>query len=266
MKGSLIPAVVTAGGRLPEALAARVGTDIKALLKIRGVPLLEIVVSALRESGGVSTIAVVGPESVREIALDAGANLLLPEGASGSDNMIAGLRAIHGEAGKGRAILAASDMYGLSAIAVADAIARAADAEGDILFPVVTRVAYEARFPDSPNIWAPIDGEEYTGGSLTFVKPVAIERNHAIIEAVFEARKSQWAMARLLGMPFFFKFLLRRLTIPEVEDKATQITGSQCRALLNADARLAADIDTVQDWEYAVRRATGESGRDHKRE
>jgi hypothetical protein len=149
---------------------------------------------------------------------------------------------------------------------VADAIARAADAEGDILFPVVTRAAYEARFPDSPNIWAPIDGEEYTGGSLTFVKPVAIERNHAIIEAVFEARKSQWAMARLLGMPFFFKFLLRRLTIPEMEDKATQITGSQCRALLNADARLAADIDTVQDWEYAVRRATGESGRDHKRE
>lgn len=257
MRNGAIPAVVTAGGRLPADFAAKAGTDIKALVEIGGVPLLTIVVSALRESGGVGRIVVVGPEAVSATAKQAGADLVLPEGATGPENMASGLRAIAddaSEANGGRAILAASDMYALTSAVVSDALGRAADTDGDFLFPVVTRAAYEARFPGSPNVFAPVDGGEFTGGSLIFLRPAALGRNRAVMEAVFEARKSQWAMARLLGINFLAKFLLRRLTIPEIENKASQITNCVCRALLDADARLAADIDSMQDWEYASRR------------
>jgi hypothetical protein len=64
-------------------------------------------------------------------------------------------------------------------------------------------------------------------------------------------------MARLLGPVFLLRFLARRLTIPEAEARASQITGCQCRVLMDADPRLSCDVDHLADYEYALRIAEG---------
>jgi GTP:adenosylcobinamide-phosphate guanylyltransferase len=251
-------AVVTAGGRLSGDLADRAGTTVKALAPLAGAPLLGRVVSALRSAGGVTRIVVVGPKAeIESVARAAGADEVHDEGETGPQNVRIGLRAVlEAVEGEGRAVVASSDLPFLDPEAVCHLLDRAAGVpSADILFPVISRRAYESVFPGSPNVWAPLAGGEYTGGSLLVVRPAAIERNQALIERVFAARKSQFQMARLLGPVFLVKFLARRLTIDEAEARASQITGCQCRALLDADPRLSCDVDHLADYEYALRMA-----------
>jgi len=52
-------------GDFPDA-AQRYGTDVKALVKIGGVTLLEIALNALRDVPNVKRLAVIGPRSVQK--------------------------------------------------------------------------------------------------------------------------------------------------------------------------------------------------------
>jgi GTP:adenosylcobinamide-phosphate guanylyltransferase len=254
-----VAAVVTAGGRLTGALAARAGTDVKALAPVAGQPLLGRAIEALRSAGSVTRIVVVGPRArIEQAALDAGADEVHDEGLTGPDNVRIGLHALFDAIGDGRAIVASSDLPFLDSDAVGDLLHRArGEPVADILFPVISRSGYEAVFPGSPNVWTPLGGGEYTGGSLVIVRPAALERNRMLIERVFAARKSQFQMARLLGPAFLAKFLTRRLTIPEAETRASQITGCACRALMDADPRISCDVDSLADYDYALRIAEG---------
>ena len=251
-----VPAVVTAGGRLTGPLADAAGTDLKALAPVGGVPMLARVVTALRGCAGVGRIVVVGPvERVEALACAAGADTVLPEGATGPENVERGLRDAAAEArtfAHGQALLAATDAAFLTPGAVASLLEQAgALGDADIVFPVIARADYERVFPGSPNVWTPLGGAEWTGGSLQMVRADALERNRALIERVFAARKSQWEMARLLGLGFALRFKMGKLTIADAEARASQLTGCRCRALVGADPRLAADIDDLADWQWA---------------
>jgi GTP:adenosylcobinamide-phosphate guanylyltransferase len=256
--GDGIPAFITAGGRLSGETAEHAGTTIKALAEMDGVPLMARVIHALRATAEVGRIVVIGPKAELEgVARDAGADDVLPEGKTGPENLSIGLRHYQEHLGERRVLFAASDLPFLHENAVSALLAQMTnDAHSDVVYPVIHREDYEAHFPGSPNTWARLAGREYTGGSVLLLRPAAIERNRATIERVFEARKNLWAMASLLGPAFALKFAIGRLTIPDVEARASRITGCRCRALMGADPRLAADVDTVDDLHYARRRLT----------
>jgi molybdopterin-guanine dinucleotide biosynthesis protein A len=254
--GDGIPAFVTAGGRLTGEAADHAGTTIKALADMDGAPLLARVIGALRATTEVGRIVVIGPKAELErVARDAGADEVLPEGATGPENLSIGLRHYAEQLGERRVLFAASDLPFLHETAIGGLLTHLTnDPHSDVVYPVIHRADYEAHFPDSPNTWARLAGQEYTGGSVLLLRPAAIERNRATIERVFAARKNLLAMASLLGPAFAFKFAVGRLTIPDVEARASRITGCRCRALIGADPRLAADVDTVDDLHYARRR------------
>lgn len=255
----LLPAIVTAGGRLSGPLTESAGTSIKALAPLGGRPLVAHVLDALRASGRVGTVAVVGPRGhLAEAGIEGHAPLLVDEGQTGPENILRGLRALaelHGSGGKndGHVLLSATDvpfLTGDSVRALVEA-AEADAADADIVFPILHRRDYESRFPGSPNEYARLRDGELTGGSVQLVRPSAIEANLPLIEKAFAARKSQVEMARLLGLPFILRFLTRQLTVAQAEEQASRLTGCRCRALVVRDARLAADIDSVADYDYA---------------
>lgn len=252
MNAARLPAVVTAGGRLTGDLAAEAGTTIKALAPIGGTPLIHTALAALRAAKRIGTIAVVGPADALVQAGAAGDHTL-EEGETGPENVRRGLAAVRADAGEGLVVVSTSDLPFVTSEAV-DALLERAPADADIVFPVVTREAYLDVFPRSPNTFAPLAGRFYTGGSVLLVRPTAIERNHALIERVFAARKSQTRTALLLGLPFLLRFAARRLTIAQAEARASALTGCRCHALLGADPRLAMDVDTLDDYRYAKAR------------
>jgi hypothetical protein len=65
------------------------------------------------------------------------------------------------------------------------------------------------------------------------------DENRALWEALTNARKEAWRLARVIGVPFLLKFLLRRMGLPEIEAKAAQITGYPVQIILNPHAESA---------------------------
>ncbi len=251
-----IAAVVTAGGRISGDFAARAGVGVKALCPLGGGLLIDRILGALRAVPAVGPIAVVGPvEELSKITLPPD-TFLVAEGATGPENVGRGIRAVHEYAPNVRAdrlLLCTSDLPFVDGDAVR-ALLNSAPADADIVYPVVTREAYLAAFPGSPNTFARLAGREYTGGSVLVVNPDALTANRHLIEAVFAARKSQIAMARLLGLSFTLRFLTNRLTIERAERRASQIIGCACRALREAPPTVCADIDTAEEYEWVLSR------------
>jgi molybdopterin-guanine dinucleotide biosynthesis protein A len=249
-------ALITAGGRLSPELAAVCGTTVKALARLDESSFIERVMGALRDSGRVSVIAIVGP--VGELrAAGVSADVWVEEGATGPENIhrgIAGLREAGHLRDEERLLLTATDTVFLHGDTVRDLIGIAeTQPEADIVFPIVRRAAYEARFPDSPNVYALLANGAFTGSSAQIVRPSAIDRCLPDIEKAFAARKSQWQMAKLLGWNFIVRFVMRTLTVADAVAKVSAVTGLNCYAPIFEDARIAADIDTLADYEYAKR-------------
>jgi len=257
-----MPAVVTAGGRIDGEFAREAGTDLKALAPVGGRPVIAHVIDALRASGRVSHVFVVGPKA-RLGAVDTGADEVLEEGATGPENFRRGLERCAEVRGgdDGPALLCATDLAFLSPEAVRWLADQTGTADADIVFPIVDEPTYMAAFPGSPNTFAPLVDGHLTGGSLQIVRPRVILENMHLIEAGFAARKSQLAMARLLGPGLVLRFLFKRLTVAAAEARVAKIIGCRVRALrIGPDApglvgpRLCADIDGPEDYEYVRRR------------
>lgn len=249
-------ALVTAGGLLSPELSALCGTKIKALAPLGDRHFIEHVCAAIRASGTVETIAVVGNVAALR---DAGviADIWVEAGATLPENLrraIAALREAGYLGGEERLLLCATDAVFLHADTVRELCRAAEDApDADIVFPLVREADYERWFPGSPNVYVPLAGESVTGSSVQIVRPAGIERSLPHIERAFAARKSQWQMVRLLGAGFVWRFVTRTLSVADAVKKVEGATGLTVHAPFLSDARVAADVDSAADYEYAKR-------------
>ncbi len=50
-------------------------------------------------------------------------------------------------------------------------------------------------------------------------------------------------MARVIGIPFVFKYLTGRLRVDDVERKMEQLLGAKCAAIYTSYASIGADVD-----------------------
>jgi len=251
-----LPALITAGGRLSPDFAAHCGTDLKALALLGKQMLIERVIAALRESGLVSTIGIVGPVE-RLQGAGVRADLWIEEGQTGPENIQRGIAALR-ESGslrsEERLVICATDVAFLHADTIRELHQVAEQRpDADIVFPIVRGETYDTAFPGSPNTYAPLADGRFTGSSVQIVRPDAITRNLPLIEKAFAARKSQMAMAQLLGLPFILRFVTRTLTVAAAEARVGAVTGLRCHAPVFTDARIAADVDLLADYQYACR-------------
>ncbi|GAB4457546.1 MAG: nucleotidyltransferase family protein [Armatimonadaceae bacterium] len=255
-----IPAIVTAGGPVGGDLAAQAGTDLKALLPIGGEPLLVHVLQALRHAPGVGSITVIGPKSrIETVARDAGAERVIEAGRDGDENLMIGLEALSAARGADSApgqpvLFAASDLPFLDTEATTEFLNAATGKDADIVYPILTRQRFAAAFPDVPKTYARLADGEMTGGSVLLLNPDALLRNRNLIGEVFQARKNELAMAKLLGFAFAVRYKMGKLTVADAVRRASELTGCSCAVLSDADPRLAYDIDDTTDYNDAVRR------------
>ncbi len=254
-RASGLPAFITAGARVKGALAERAGTELKALIPVQGIPVLVRIIQALRQSEDVGTIVVVGPQSTLEgIAQDAGADVVLPEGDGGIENLVRGFQAYRDVVGDGQALFVASDLPFLETDAISGFLQQVQGIESDILYPIVARSVFEIAYPGVPKTFARLAEGEFTGASVMRMRPEAILRSRPLIEQVFAARKNPMGMAKLLGFWHILKFATGRLTIAQAETRASILTGCACVAMREADHRIAYDMDDLTDYQYAMHR------------
>jgi len=237
-------AVVLAAGRLREDEAARTGQAIKALVVIGGRTPLQAMLDALRASGSVARILVVGPAAAREAV--SGYNLWLDERASGEDNLLAGLHAGQTQ----RVILCASDIPFVTPQDIRNFL-DLVPSDAAVGYPIFEKQEFLARFPGGRDKFAKVGAQYWTGGSVCVVDRELALRNERLIRSAFRARRSQTAMASLLGPVVLFKHATGALRVEDVVTRLGSLLGGKAVGIRGANPRLAMDCDSAADIEYA---------------
>ena len=246
-----IDAVLPAGGRIGGAFADVTGVGIKALMEIDGQTILRRTIDVLRATGRIGRIVVVGPEQALSEARECGADAAVEEGATGPENNFRGLEWLqqNRDGCSSRVVIATTDLPFLTPGAIIRFL-NSCPPDADLVVPIMTSAAFEARFPDSINQYVRLRDGEFTIGCVFLVNPSTLLSNKAHIEQVFEARKSQWQMAKLVGLPVALRFLSRQLTIEHIIDRVSTILRCRGAAITDAPPELAFDIDHLSEYEY----------------
>ena len=239
-----VDAVVLAAGRFTGPQMRQAGAAIKALVNVAGTTPLEAVVRALRSSNAIERLIVVAPREVHACGMPV--DTWVDERATGEDNVLAGLHA----ASTRRTLLSASDLPFVESAHVEDLFDRVPQ-DADFAYPVYERTEFLASFPGGRTRFARVGPAEYTGGSMCIVNTHIALRQQALIRGGFAARKSQLALASLLGARGLVRFVTGRLTIEDVERRLFELTGGRAVAVRGAHPALAMDCDSASEVDYA---------------
>lgn len=243
-------AIIPAGGTLSAEFAAKVGTDSKALIEIAGQTVLERTISALKGSGVVNRIVVIGGDKVRESAK--GATMTIAEGSTGPENIFRGLDALaKAENPPAKVLLVTCDLPFLTPDLIKGFVA-ACPVDKDFCVPLVNQKSFQERFPGTDATFVALKDDVWTTGCIYVIDVAALRKAKPHIEKVFENRKSKFGMARLLGFVFVMKWLRKQLTLADVEAKIQSLLGCSGKAIVNSAPEFTFDIDYVEDYEYAV--------------
>ena len=242
-------AAITAGGRVEGALQAALGTPVKALARIGERTLLDTAILAARGAGA-ARVVVVGGSEVRAHCSEA-VDTVIDESSDGRENLRRALLA----AGDAPLLLLTSDLPFVNPHALGQFLVGARGS--DVAMPLARRDAYLTTFPGAPPHDVDVGGERVVNGSAFAFAPGAAPRVVEIALRLFAARKSLLGMASLLGPALLARFALGRLRIADVEARAQVKLGLAARAVRDASPELCYDIDTIDDYRYAVTRHSG---------
>lgn len=246
--------VLPAGGRITGEFAAETGVEVKALIDVGGWTVLERTLNALRETGRVRRAVVIGPREIADHPCSRSADAVLPEGGnSGPANILRGIEWLRENDGgcADQVLILTTDLPFLTPHAIL-AFVDSCPPGVDLCAPLVSKDAFEARFPGSDNQYVGLADGEWTMGCGFLVNPEAIQANRDHIERVFAARKSQIGMARLLGLGFIIRFLTHRLSVAHIEARCTNMLGCSAKGVFQSPPELAFDMDTVGEYRYAA--------------
>jgi molybdopterin-guanine dinucleotide biosynthesis protein A len=254
----LIDVIMPAGGRVSGELAEESGATIKALIPLRGETLLQREIRALRDTGRIGRIAVIGPAEVEDAALH-GADIVLPEGSDGPENIFRGLEWLQAQPNAAhRVLVVTTDLPFLTSEALTQFI-EMCPPELDICVPVVERREYEAVFPEAPGVWMRLQDGEWAIGCAFLLNAPALQNSRPHLEQAFAARKSPVGMARLLGPAFILRFLFKRLTVAHILERCQRVLGCTGAPIRGCAPELAYDIDEVPEYRYALQRVNNDT-------
>jgi GTP:adenosylcobinamide-phosphate guanylyltransferase len=240
-----VKAVITAGGRIDGAFAEAAGSRVKALAPVRGRTMIARMIESLR-SAGANPIAVVGGDEVRT-ACGAQIDRFIDESVSGSVNLLRALRAWPDD---GEPLLyATSDLPYVTPEAVGAFVARVPP--GSLAVALVEFSDFRRRFPGAPPFGITLAGERVVNGGVFVLPPGSTEPLAGIAARFFEARKRPWQMASLVSPLVLLRFLLRRLSVADLEALAARVLKIPARAVRGCAPELAFDVDLAAEYAYA---------------
>lgn len=241
-----VDAVVLAGAPNDGELKEASPEQWEALIPIHGKPMLNYVIEALQESKGVENLIVVGPPALKKIIPPQVP--LIEAGLSLTDNVLLGIGALSRE---NKVCLVTADIPMLHPEAVDDFLERCSELEADIYYPVVSKEASEQVYPEVVRTYFNLKEGVFTGGNIVLANPRAILNSKELLDDVIFQRKKPWKIFRHLGFYFILKFLLKQLTIKQMEKRAQEIFGYTGVLIISPYPELSTDVDKPADLALA---------------
>jgi CTP:molybdopterin cytidylyltransferase MocA len=233
----------------------------KALIDMEGRTMLEHVAAALAASRFVSGLIIVGLDSSELEGLTLPPILAaLPDAGGLVANVKAGLAwRLEQERPGSEILISTADIPLLTGELVDAFVEQCRPFDHLVYYNLVTRETMEARFPQSRRTFVRLRDADVAGGDILLVKSTVVESNELLWQALTDARKHAWRLARLVGFGTLLRLLTRRLTIAEIEATATRMFGAPIRVLLSPHADLAMDADKPEQVELLRRHMAGAS-------
>lgn len=239
-----VDTILLAGGTKKDALTAAMGAPSKALVPLsNGQTMLQAVLSVLRQCPSIHRIVVIGDPVLEAAVRRLGAEFVQQQGAL-VDNLVQGFAAL---ACPERCLVATCDIPLISSEAVEALIHEGRRLAADILYPIVTRDLIEQQYPGGKRTYATLREGTFTGGNLLWLSGEFVQREQRVIQSVFEARKSPLKLCRLIGWRFVLRFLTKRLTLREIEDRIGRLLHCTARAVILPYPEIAFDVDKPED-------------------
>lgn len=248
-----IPAIVLAGGRAAPALASLAGSEYRPLADIGGRPMGAYVVAALQATPAIEEVLVVGPAACRAL----GGDRFVESDAGMVENLLAGFAA----GGYERALAIMADVPLVTPAAVVAFVREALATGAAFCTCAIPREIYQAQTPQLRRTWVRLAEGEFTSGNLAVIDRRALEGVRAVVTVAVAARKRPWRLVGLLGARALWRWWRGRLTLAEIEARASQLVRAPVCILITPHAVLGADVDRPEDLEAvrALLAATGGS-------
>lgn len=250
----MFDAVVLAGGGKNEPLTKREKVSNKSFIHIHGRPMLGYIIGALLDSPSIGKIFVVGPERELTALLEEGYSFVpLPEGGDLLANVASGLKAMDGTH---PCLVLTGDIPLINRAAIEGFLERCAPFEGDFYYPILLRESCQKRFPQMSRTYVRLREGYYTGGNIALIRPEWFERCRYRLDLFVTYRKKPLKLFRILPLSFILKFILKILSVTDLERYLSQMMGAEARAVPCEFVEIGTDVDKISDLEI-VRQALG---------
>ncbi|NLU50715.1 MAG: NTP transferase domain-containing protein [Syntrophomonadaceae bacterium] len=245
-------AVILAGGVNSGQLKQYAPYDNEALIIIGSYPMIYYVYKAVRSSGKIRNIVISGPRQSLEEIFKKEQRLYFAAPGEDAIDSFANAREVLQQVGSTEKILVLpTDIPLITTAAIDDFLERCEGSEADFCYSIVGREVNEARFPGVRRTYVRIREGVFTGGNLFIVKAGVVDNCLEMAKKLVAKRKSPLALARLFGIGLAWKYLVRRLAIPDIEARFYEVLGIRGRAVISPYAEVGVDVDKPSDLKLA---------------
>jgi len=253
----MMDAVVLAGGIDKGEIAAETGIMHRALLDIGGRTIIHREVAALRGATQVGNIALVAPVPVQAAVTDDAVDFRVESTDSFVENIALGVDAT--APGTDQVLVITGDLPFVTSAALNDFVQQSVASRADVTYSIVPRESAERQFPGGRRTYARLREGTFTGGNAVTLTRGFVRRQRDLIEHLYAARKNPLRLASILGFSFIISLLAHRLSLPQLEAKASRVVGARVAAIITSYAEIGFDVDKLSDL-YLARRVAESFG------
>lgn len=216
----------------------------EALIQIGAKAMVTYVLEALLAAELVNKVVLVGPE--QDLAFLANDRVtVISGGHTAIESLQNGLKVLP-EAGQ--ILVVAADIPLLTPEAVNGFIRQCSQVDGDVFYPIVAKEKVEQNYPGIKRTYVQFREGIFTGGNIFLINPLIVEPCAVKAQEMVRLRKSPLKLAKFLGFSFIIKFIMKRLSLPEVEAKVSRLLQIKGRAIITPFAEIGADMDKPSDF------------------
>lgn len=239
----MINCVVLAGGQLSaENGLYRYAPDRpKALIPLEGRSMLEWVVNALQASDEIADLCIVGIPTADALSLSRPVHCL-PDLGGIVPNAMAGLDFFRRRE-EAHVLFCMADVPLITGAGVSQFIKDCLPLDHAAYIAVHRRQEMEDRFPESRRSYFRLRDQELTASNIAIMHTTMADAGSGLWEALSNARKHPWQVARVIGFGTLIKFLFRRIGLAEAAQIGTRTFQKPVKILVSSDVDFGMDAD-----------------------
>lgn len=238
-------ALILAGKKDNGALESQQNLTNKALLMLNDITMIEYVVNALNQSKEVNRIVVVGPKAELTSQIAERVSVIIDSTESIIENIQIGVNCINEE----KLMVLTSDIPLITGAIVDRFIIQCQHHDALLCYPYITKEKILEKYPKAIRSYATLKEGTFCGGNVIIFHKQIFDKNKSLLDDLYQKRKDVKKYIALLGIRFIIKYLLKTLTVKEIEDRACEIIGYTVKGIRIDDPEIMIDLDKLSDYE-----------------